>query len=100
MTTNPTYLLNAFSIQMLPNNATVDFQQVDKFPNNLTSAIGHADTAAVLGVKPNRINIKLNIGDVAYVAQLMGGRLPEGTTKLPDGFSFKFYKITVRDLQA
>ena len=46
MTTNPTYLLNAFSIQMLPDNATVDFQQVDKFPNNLTSAIGHADTAA------------------------------------------------------
>ena len=100
MTTNPTYLLNAFSIQMLPDNATVDFQQVDKLPNNLTSAIGHDDTAAVLGVKPNRINVKLNIGDVAYVAQLMGGRLPEGTTKLPDGFSFKFYKITVRDLQA
>ena len=100
MTTNQTYLLNAFSIQMLPDNATVDFQQVDKLPNNLTSAIGHADTAAVLGVKLNRINVKLNIGDVAYVAQLMGGRLPEGTTKLPDGFSFKFYKITVRDLQA
>ena len=95
-----TYLLNAFSIQMLPGNATVDFQQVDELPNNLTSAIGHADIAAVLGVTPNRINVKLNIGDVAYVAQLMGGRLPEGSTTLPDGFSFKFYKITVRALQA
>lgn len=98
--TTTTYLLNAFSIQMLPGNATVDFQQVDELPNNLTSAVGHADTAAVLGVKQNRINVKLNIGDVAYVAQLMGGRLPEGSTTLPDGFSFKFYKITVRALQA
>lgn len=100
MTTNTTYLLNAFSIQMLSGNATVDFQQVDKLPNNLTSAVGHPDTAAVLGVKPNRIDVKLNIGDIAYVAQLTGGRLPEGTTKLPKGFSFKFYKITVRALQA
>lgn len=98
--TTTTYLLNAFSIQMLPGNATVDFQQVNELPNNLTSAVGHADTAAVLGVSPNRINVKLNIGDVAYVAQLMGGRLPEGSTTLPDGFSFKFYKITVRALQA
>ena len=99
MTTNPTYLLNAFSIQMLPGNATVDFQEVDKIPTNLTSAIGHADTAKVLGVSPNRINVKLGIGDTAYVAQLTGGRLPEGSTTLPEGFSFKYYKITVRKLE-
>ena len=35
-------------------------------------------------------------GDTLYVAQLMGGRLPEGTTKLPEGFWFKFFKVTVR----
>lgn len=100
MNTKPIYLLNAFSIQMLPGNASVDFQEVDKIPTNLVSAVGHADTAKVLGVSPNRIEVKLNIGDVAYVAQLIGGRLPEGTTTLPKGFSFKFYKITVRALQA
>ena len=95
-----TYLLNAFSIQMLNGNATVDFQLIDTLPAGLTSAVGHADTAAVLGVKPNRIDVKLNIGDIAYVAQLTGGRLPEGSTTLPEGFKFKFYKITVRALQA
>lgn len=34
-------------------------------------------------------------GDVAYVAQLQGGRLPEGSTTLPKGFSFKFIKATI-----
>lgn len=89
------YLLNAFSIQMLNGEATVHFQEVSELPQGLTSAIGHADTAAVLGVDVNRVDVKLNIGDVAYVAQLMGGRLPEGSTTLPEGFKFKFYKVTI-----
>jgi len=32
---------------------------------------------------------------VLYVAQLQGGRLPEGSTTLPEGFSFKLLKINV-----
>lgn len=80
---------------MVAGDCTVDFQQVDSLPAGLTSAIGHADTAAVLGVAMNRINVSLKKGDVAYVAQLQGGRLPEGTTTLPDGFSFKFWRLTV-----
>ena len=75
--------------------AVVNFEEIDSLPDGLTSAIGHADTAAILGVPMNRINVKLSKGDVAYVAQLQGGRLPEGSTKLPDGFSFKFIKVTV-----
>lgn len=90
------YLLNAFSLQMLDKlPATVRIQQVESLPEGLTSAIGHADTAAVLGVPMNRINVKLQSGDTAYVAQLMGGRLPEGSTTLPEGFSFKFIKVEV-----
>ena len=89
------YLLNAFSLQMINFPAVVNFEEIDSLPDGLTSAIGHADTAAILGVPMNRINIKLSKGDVAYVAQLQGGRLPEGSTKLPDGFSFKFVKVTV-----
>ena len=64
-------------------------------PAGLTSAIGHQDTANVLGVPMNRVNVHLSKGDVAYVAQLMGGRLPEGSTTLPDGFTFKFIKVTI-----
>lgn len=89
------YLLNAFSLQMVDTPCTVKFENVDVLPDNLVSAIGHQDTANVLGVAMNRINVKLNKGDVAYVAQLMGGRLPEGATTLPEGFSFKFVKVTV-----
>lgn len=63
---------------------------------NLESAIGHADTAHVLGFEPNRVNVKLGKGDSVIVAQLVGGRLPEGATTLPDGFAFKFLKVTVK----
>ena len=89
------FLLNAFSLQMLEGNATVRFTEVPKLPKGLTSAIGHQDTARVLGVPMNRINVTLKKDDVAYVAQLQGGRLPEGSTTLPEGFSFKFYKVEV-----
>lgn len=90
------FLLNAFSLQMLtafPLN--VKFEEVDKLPDGLVSAIGHRDTANVLGVQMNRVNVTLSKGDVAYIAQLQGGRLPEGSTTLPEGFAFKYIKVTI-----
>lgn len=90
------YLLNAFSLQMLkdfPCNVTIT--EVDILPDGLESAVGHQDTANVLGVACNRVNVALEKGDTAYVAQLQGGRLPEGATTLPDGFTFKYLKVTV-----
>ena len=89
------YLLNAFSLQMVDVPCNVHFEEVDELPEGLISAIGHQDTANVLGVPMNRVNVHLSKGDVAYVAQLQGGRLPEGSTTLPDGFSFKFIKVTI-----
>ena len=67
------YLLNAFSLQMIsefPSN--VKFEEVDNLPDGLVSAIGHQDTANVLGVQMNRVNVTLSKGDVAYIAQLQG----------------------------
>ena len=94
------FLLNAFSLQMLEGDATVRFSEVSRDEvfstgHRLVSAIGHQDTANVLGVEMNRINVTLRKGDVAFVAQLQGGRLPEGSTTLPEGFSFKFFKVEV-----
>lgn len=91
-----TYFLNAFSLQMVNIPCNVSFTEVDSLPSGLTSAIGHADTAKVLNVECNRLNVHLRKGDVAYVAQLMGGRLPEGSTTLPKGFTFKFIKVEVK----
>ena len=90
------YLLNAFSLQMVDIPCEVRFEEVPQLPSGLTSAIGHQDTANVLGVEMNRINVHLNAGDTAYIAQLMGGRLPEGSTTLPEGFKFKFIKVCVK----
>lgn len=92
----PIYLLNAFSLQMLSSfPVQITFVEVPELPEGLTSAIGHQDTAKVLGVDCNRIAVTLQRGDVAYVAQLIGGRLPEGCTTLPKGYQFKFIKILV-----
>lgn len=97
------YLVNAFSIQMLKKGGLVRFEEIDKtdIPTDVTSAIGHADTAAVLSdllgfpVPMNRVSISLDENTELYVAQLVGGRLPEGATTLPEGFSFKFYRVTL-----
>lgn len=97
------YLVNAFSIQMLSGPATVRFEEIDttEVPADVVSAVGHADTAAVLSnmlgfeVPMNRMNISLDEDTEIYVAQLIGGRLPEGSTTLPEGFAFKFYRVTM-----
>jgi hypothetical protein len=76
-------------------NCSINIQEVSKLPDGLISAVGHADTAAVLGVLCSRISITLSKGDVLYVAQLIGGRLPEGSTTLPAGFTFKYLRVEV-----
>ena len=61
----------------------------------IISVIGHPDTAKVLGVQCNRESITLDEGDILFVAQLQGGRLPEGSTTLPEGFKFTYYKVLI-----
>jgi hypothetical protein len=97
------YLVNAFSIQMLKKGGLVRFEEIDatEVPADVVSAVGHADTADVLSnmlgfeVPMNRMNISLDEDTEIYVAQLIGGRLPEGSTTLPEGFAFKFYRVTM-----
>ena len=92
------YIGNAFSIGMVPREL---LGQVRLSPcaapdvSGLVSCVGHADTAAVLGVEMRRVSVTLEPGDVLYVAQLTGGRLPEGTTTLPDGFRFEWVRVEV-----
>ena len=98
------YLVNAFSIQMLQKGGLVKFDEIapEDIPADVVSAIGHADTTVVLTnilgfpVPMNRVFVALDENTELYVAQLVGGRLPEGATTLPEGFSFKFYRVTVQ----
>ena len=96
------YISNAFSLQMLDtckavsvHVAPVSEGEFNKAKASCLSAVGHPDTAAVLGVPFNRVSLKLAKGDELFVAQLTGGRLPEGCTTLPEGFSFTFLKVTL-----
>lgn len=101
------YLANSFSLQMLDleKHSLVEvtpltMQEVKELlGSDFVSAVGHQDTAGVLttllgvDIPFNRINVTLTPGDSLVVAQLIGGRLPEGSTTLPEGFTFKFLKV-------
>lgn len=93
------WLVNAFSLNMLRSgDGRVDIRRVDlaearTLADGATSAVGHADTAAVFAsqlgmeVPLHRATIHLDPGDELLVGQLRGPRLPEGATKLPPGGS-------------
>ncbi|MFN7610781.1 MAG: hypothetical protein ACK5QX_07580 [bacterium] len=91
------YLANAFSLGMVKSEdlPSLRFEAIDGPEPGCESIVGHADTAQVLGVPFNRASVILQRGDVMYVAQLQGGRLPEGCKNLPQGFSFTWVKVTL-----
>ena len=99
-------LTNAFSINMLHGTSMVHFieitaekakEYIDK-ADQFVCAIGHADTAAVVGgilgidLKPNRVSVTLDFPEKLIVAQYTGPRLPEGATTLPEGAAIKFWE--------
>lgn len=100
------YLGNAFSLQMLNLSVETSVKvtpvtDMEVAEAEWKSVVGHSDTAnvlsTILGVEVpfNRESVKLEPGDVLYVAQVTGGRLPEGATTLPDGISLSFLKVTL-----
>lgn len=104
------YLSNAFSLQMVQAGATVYTRGIDHTffseavksgKSQLKSIIGHVDMANVLTemlgfpVDQNRESIKLTPKDRLYVAQITGGRLPEGATTLPEGFEIEFICVHI-----
>ena len=101
------YILNAFSLNMVsqfPCDVRVEeittAQAADEAATR-TSAVGHADTAAVfttvLGVEvpANRATVSLQKGDTVLVGQYRGPRLEEGTTTLPEGATIQWLLVTV-----
>lgn len=83
------YILNAFSLNMVqafPASITVaeiSTEEAAKIAASCTSAVGHADTAAVFSsvlgqdVACNRATVSLSNGDQALVGQYSGPRLQE-----------------------
>jgi hypothetical protein len=110
-------LLNAFSLNMLPDGmyetkvsfADVGLDHAKKMVAlfDFESAIGHADTAALvsalLGVTVEAVRATVQIPPRAYgvapwralVAQYSGSRLEEGATSLPEGASIRWIAVHV-----
>lgn len=102
------YILNAFSLNMLVGNADISVREITQgvaasHADACTSAVGHADTAAVfssvlgIDVPCNRVSVTLQPGDVALVGQYSGPRLPEGCSTLPEGAAIKWVVVEVKD---
>lgn len=102
------FILNAFSLNMIgafPVSVDVSEIPLDEakaLAADATSAVGHADTAAVfaavLGVPVlfQRVNVTLQKGEVALLGQYRGPRLPEGAIALPAGATIQWLRVTVR----
>ena len=106
------YLSNAFSISMLPSNdkehlikiEEVSIEEVKALLNDgFISAVGHEPTAQLLSemlgieVVPNRIQVKLEKGDILVIYQLLQ-RLPEGRIMSKEELKavpHKWYRLTL-----
>ena len=109
------YIANAFALGMLPDGLCIAVKTLpssqeagdmmcsdaNRHGVSLHSVVGHADTAAVfegllqLPVAFNRESVTLQDGDILYIGQLAGGRLPEGVTTLPEGFQIIWRRVQV-----
>lgn len=100
------YLLNAFSLSMLTLPASASFTEISaaeaaEMAISATSAVGHADTAALFAtllgqdVPVNRISVALSQGQTALVGQYLGPRLPEGATALPEGARVVWVRVEI-----
>lgn len=78
---------------------SIELIETKDVPKDVVSAIGHADTAAVVSdvlgrqIEANRVGLNLEWAGTVYIAQYVGNRLPEGVTKLPEGAEIRFYRV-------
>ena len=99
-------ITNAFSINMLSMDSELKFSRLKEtearwIAENFqhSSAVGHADTAAVLStvlgvdVPMNRTTLQMEHGVALLVGQYKGPRLPEGATALPEGASIEWWLV-------
>ena len=105
-------ITNAFSLNMLPTgdwSGNLHIQNLTqegareylKFWANITSAVGHESTAAILTeqlgvtIPMNRCNVVMDKFTTLLVGQYNGPRLQEGATSLPEGASIKWLLVEI-----
>lgn len=104
-------ITNAFSLNMMASlDAIVECCEVSAYyvadqlkADTIESAVGHADTAALFSgllgitIPCERRTLQLKAGDVFFVGQYIGPRLPEGACTLPEGAVVKWVMATLKD---
>jgi hypothetical protein len=102
-------IVNAISLNMVPPDVTSggiifrrlsldEAQRLVREADTVVSAIGHADTARIVGqqigveLPPDRRNVLLG-DELMLVAQYVGPRLPEGATELPSGARIEYFLV-------
>jgi len=107
-------LVNAISLNMLGEDCTLKCERIllerakEIWQNpakiyglDKEVVIGHQDLAAIVGplmgsvFGASRATVQLNPEDECLVAQYTGPRLPEGTTKLPEGAKIIWWHVRV-----
>lgn len=108
-------LLNALTLNALHElfdyldecNLSIRKLQIVDMPfDNCISYIGHKDLVEIVkneaakfgksvNINFNRESYKYSPGDVLYIIQYIGDRLPEGTKELPANAKLKYFKVTV-----
>ena len=103
------YLGNAFSLNMLQaqhgqaHSLRIEMIYPEFVPVDARSIVGHESTAQAMSralgrpVAVNRESVTLLPGDVLFVAQYHGDRLPEGATELPNGAYFDWWRVLLVD---
>ena len=96
------YVGNGFSFQMVKDiygtlkSCELSEKDFCSQTEDAISIIGHPDLANIIGKDYNRQSICLQKGDILYVVQITGGRLPEGATKIPPNCKLKYIEIKYR----
>lgn len=103
---NKITVVNAFSINMLQNPATLSFVRANdpcallRTADVVQNAIGHPDTDRVVRNSlefhlpvGERANVTFGEGDMLLVAQYKGPRLPEGATELPANATIEWWSV-------
>jgi hypothetical protein len=102
-------IANALSLNMLPPDtqsggiifrrlSLSEAQRLVREADTVVSAIGHADTARLVGqalgieLPADRRNVVLG-DELMLVCQYVGPRLPEGATELPSGAKIEFFAV-------
>ncbi len=96
------YVGNVFTFGFLSNknvdikSRVISWKEFDEvLASEFINFMGHEDVAHMVGLEQNRISISVKSGDIVYLAQYDGPRLPEGATVLPEGATLVPLKVEV-----